>query len=71
MTELEKKQLKTFNQMIDINCESMGINATIDMLMKDYGFTKEEMLEMSFEEKDIDYFLKQRKALDSYLSNNH
>ena len=53
MTELEKKQLKTFNDMIDRYCESIGVRMTIDMLASDYGFTREEILAMNFDEDDV------------------
>jgi lantibiotic modifying enzyme len=57
MTELELKQLKTFNDIIDRYCESIGVRMTIDMLVSDYGFTREEILAMNFDEDEVaDYY---------------
>ena len=57
MTELESKQLKTFNDIIDRYCESIGVRMTIDMLVSDYGFTREEILAMNFDEDEVaDYY---------------
>ena len=57
MTELEKKQLKTFNDMINRSCESIGVRMTIDMLANNYGFTREEILAMNFDEDEVaDYY---------------
>ena len=49
MTELEKKQLKAFNTMIDIRCEEIGVRDTIHMLYTDYEFTIEELRDMEIE----------------------
>ncbi len=54
MTKLEEKMLKTFNTMIDIQCEELGVYHTISMLHNDYEFTKEELIKMDFDERDID-----------------
>ena len=57
MTELELKQLKTFNDIIDRYCESIGVRMTIDMLVSDYGFTREEILAMNFDKDEVaDYY---------------
>ena len=53
MTELEKKQLKAFNTMIDIRCEEIGVRDTIHMLYTDYEFTIEELRDMGFDANDI------------------
>lgn len=62
MTELEQKKLETFEDMVDRYCESIGVRATIDMLMEDYDFTKEELLEMNFDEEDVDDYLENTEA---------
>jgi len=54
MTKLEEKMLKTFNTMIDIKCEEEGVRYTIYTLHNDYDFTKEELIEMGFDKRDID-----------------
>ena len=58
MTKLEKKQLVAFNTMIDIKCEEEGVAHTIFILHNDYGFTKEELIEMNFDERDIERVFK-------------
>ena len=57
ITDLEKKQLGTFNDMIDRYCESIGVRMTIKMLIEDYEYTQPELLEMRFDAEDIDSVL--------------
>lgn len=54
MTKLEGKMLKAFNTMIDIKCEEEGVGHTIFTLYYDYDFTKEELIEMGFDKRDIE-----------------
>ena len=58
MTKLEEKILKTFNTMIDIQCEELGVAHTMFMLHNDYDFTREELIELGFDESDIDRVFK-------------
>lgn len=58
MTKLEEKMLNTFNTMIDIKCEEEGVAHTIFVLHNDYDFTKEELIEMNFDERDIERVFK-------------
>ena len=54
MTKLEEKILKTFNTMIDISCEEEGVAYTMFVLHNDFDFTKEELIELGFNEKEIE-----------------
>ena len=56
LTDLEKKKIAAFEDLIDLHCEIDGVMETIDMLSINFGFTKEELLEMSFNEKDLDAY---------------
>ena len=58
MTKLEEKMLKTFNTMIDIKCEEEGVRHTIFTLHDDYNVTKEELIEMGFDKRDIERVFK-------------
>ena len=44
--------------MIDIKCEEEGVAHTIFILHNDYGFTKEELIEMNFDKRDIERVFK-------------
>ena len=47
------KELETFDEMIDVRCDIYGVGSTLDYLIEQ-GYTKEELLSMRFDEKDID-----------------
>ena len=53
MTELEKKLVNYANFTIDNRCEWEGPNRVLPGLL-DFGFTKEELIEMNFDEDAID-----------------
>lgn len=61
MTDLEKKHLETFNDILDRYCESIGVRPTIRMLIEDYEYTRDELIEMYFETIDIDPVIEELK----------
>ena len=58
METLLEKKARVFDQRITEECEAWGSIYVIGTLLLD-GFTKEELLEMDFNEEDID------RAIDS------
>ena len=65
LTELQKKMLVAFNDMLDEECEMYGVRNRICWLM-DRGFTRADCIELKFDEDDVntvfdnpddDYFL--------------
>ena len=52
MTKLEKKLISYANHKIDNECEWGEIKEVIKELLE-FGFTKEELIEMQFDEIDI------------------
>lgn len=61
MTDLEKKHLETFNDILDRCCEFIGVRPTIRMLIEDYEYTRDELIEMYFETIDIDPVIEELK----------
>ena len=54
MTErLTNLMIDAFNDIVDDHCELYGVEWTIEWLL-DRDFTKEDLLKMRFDEKDID-----------------
>lgn len=53
MTELEKKQLRVFNDIIDEHCMSIGVRDTIDWLVRCYDFTREELIAINFAKDEV------------------
>lgn len=46
-----------FENMVDLSCEFIGVRRTIAMLVENYEFTREEILEINFDPEDVaDYF---------------
>lgn len=60
MDELTKKKLAAFDYFVDLECELEHPTKVIHTLIS-LGFTKEDLLELNFQEEDIDWVL-------SYLS---
>lgn len=60
MTEKDSKILKNkldlLDFMLDDRCEMYGVRNTICYLL-DYGLTKEEILNLKFDEEDLDYVI--------------
>lgn len=54
MKDLMEKKLELLEMLIDDRCEMYGIRNTISFLM-DNDFTKEELIEMKFDEDDVNY----------------
>ena len=54
MNNLDNKKLTLFELLIDDRCEMYGIRNTIAFLM-DNDFTADELLEMYFDEDDVNY----------------
>lgn len=61
MSEFDNKKLELLEMLIDDRCEMYGIRNTIS-LMVDNGFTREELLEMKFDEEDVDAVLEDPEA---------
>ena len=53
-TEFNFKKLEMFEQLIDDRIDCFGVRNTIAYLV-DNEFTKEELLEMNFDQEDVDY----------------
>ena len=51
-----KNKLSLLNQLLDDRCEMYGIRNTISYLLDD-GFTREELLDLRFDEDDVDYVI--------------
>lgn len=58
LTELEQKMLNELNEILDSDCEWDGPLGVIKNLYYN-GFTKENLLEMDFDEGDIDSVIKE------------
>ena len=63
MKNLTDKKLELLDAMLDDRIEMYGVINTIQYLM-DNDFTKEELLEMKFDEADIDEAMEDTKDLD-------
>lgn len=53
MASLIEKKLNMLDDLIDARCEIDGVRETIRYMMEGFGFTPEELAEMSFDKKDI------------------
>jgi len=60
MTNLEKKLIAYANYSIDAICEWEGPNRVLQDLVK-FGFTKDELIEMKFDEDAIDIAIENNK----------
>lgn len=60
MTELEKKLIKYANSVIDDKCDWEGPTRVLPELVE-FGFTKEELIEMRFDEDEIDEAIQNAK----------
>lgn len=60
MTNLEKKLIAYANNVIDSRCEWEGPNNVLPGLVK-FGFTKDELDEMGFDEDAIDIAIEENK----------
>lgn len=74
MKKLTDKKLELFDAMLDDRVEVYGVTNTIQYLL-DNNFTKEELLEMKFDEADINKAVEEDKdaaydeAYDGYYDN--
>jgi len=60
MTNLEKKLIAYANNVIDSKCEWEGANNVLPDLVK-FGFTKDELNEMGFDEDAINTAIEENK----------
>lgn len=53
---MEDNFMSVFNMLLDERCELYGVRNTICWLL-DAGLTKEELLDLLFDEEDVDYVI--------------
>ena len=59
-SDFDEKRFNLMDRLLDDFCEQYGAYQAIYMLLKEEGFTKEELISdtMRFPEEDVDYIIK-------------